>query len=101
MQLLATSTVVQFLTNQLKLSKLITTVSPPDKLPMYIFYFKFDEILTKLCHFLAILPTLCSRCAHVLDSQWAVTLSIFMKYIPESCALSIKELNVEVFILQK
>ena len=67
---------------------------------MDIFYFKFDEILPKLCHFLAILPILCSRCAHVLDSQWAVTLSIFMKYIPESYALSIKELNVEVFILQ-
>ena len=38
--------------------------------------------------------------SHVLDSQWAVTLSIFMKYIPESYALSIQELNVAVFILQ-
>ena len=54
----------------------------------------------KLCHFLAILPILYSRCAHVLDSQWAVTLSIFIEYIPESYALSIKESNVEVFILQ-
>ena len=69
---------------------------------MDIFYFQIDEILPKLCHFLAILPILSStsRCAHVLDSQWAVTLSIFMKYIPECYALSIKELNVEVFILQ-
>ena len=67
---------------------------------MDIFYFKFDEILPNLCHFLAILPILCSRCAHVLDSQWAVTLSIFMKYIPEPYALTVKELNVEVFILQ-
>ena len=64
------------------------------------FYFKFDEILLNLCHFLAILPILCSRCAHVLDCQWAFTLSICMKYIPESYALSIKVLNVEVFILQ-
>ena len=40
--------------------------------------------------FLAILPILCSRCAHVLDSQWAFTLSIFMEYIPKSSALSIK-----------
>ena len=68
--------------------------------PWIFFYFKFDEILPKLCHFLAILPTLCSICAHALDSQWAVTVTIFMKYIPESYALSITELNVEVFILQ-
>ena len=60
---------------------------------MDIFYFKIDDMLPKLCHVLAILPILCSRCAHALDSQWAVTLSIFMKYIPESYALSIKELN--------
>ena len=68
--------------------------------PWIFFYFLFDEILPKLCHFLAILPILCSRCAHGLDSQWAVTLSIFIKYIPESYALSITELNVDVFILQ-
>ena len=67
---------------------------------MDIFYFKFDEILPKLCHFLEILTMLCLRCAHVLDSQWAVALSVFMKHIPEFHALSIKELNVEDFILQ-
>ena len=67
---------------------------------MDIFYFKIDDMLPKLCHVLAILPILCSRCAHVLDFQWAVTLSIFVKYIPESYAFSIKELHVEVFILQ-
>ena len=67
-----------------------------DKEALHISCLWIFFILNLMKYFLSYAPLYqyylhCTRCTHVLASQWAATLLIFIKYIPELNALCRKK----------